>query len=122
MNTNWLTKYRPLSDVFMTYGWFVAPFLIGAEFETVEKTAAYITENPPQSDQDRRNIEERIYRSLVEPSFNPGYRARATWYGNQLNHMRDFNHLYEASIFSYFKREYAQAVLCLLTTLEGVIR
>jgi hypothetical protein len=33
MNPQWLAKYRPISDAFMAYGWFVAPFLIGAEFE-----------------------------------------------------------------------------------------
>lgn len=121
MNPNWLAKYRPISDAFMTYGWFVAPFLIGAEFEAVEKTAAHIAQNPPQSDQDRIDTEDKIYRALVEPVFNPGYRARATWYGNQLKHMRDFNHIYECAMFSYYKREYAQAVLCLLTALEGVM-
>jgi hypothetical protein len=121
MNPQWLAKYKPISDAFMAYGWFVAPFLIGAEFSVVEKTADYIAKNPPQSDQDRKDIEERIYRSLVEPVFNPAYRARATWYGNQLNHMRDFNHLYEGAMFSYYKREYAQTVLSLLTALEGIM-
>jgi hypothetical protein len=48
----------------MAYGWFVAPFLIGAELTIVEKAADYIANNPPQSDQDRKDIEERIYRSL----------------------------------------------------------
>lgn len=121
MNPQWLAKYKPISDAFMAYGWFVAPFLIGAEFTVVEETADYIAKNPPQIEQNRKDIEERIYRSLVEPAFNPGYRARATWYGNQLNHMRDFNHLYEGAMFSYYKREYAQTVLSLLTALEGVM-
>ena len=88
MNPQWLAKYKPLSNAFMAYGWFVAPFLIGAEFAAVEETGDFIAQNPPQNDQDRKAIEERIYRSLVEPAFNPGYRARATWYGTQLNHMR----------------------------------
>ena len=35
--------------------------------------------------------------------------------------MRDFNHLYEGAMFSYYKREYAQTVLSLLTALEGVM-
>jgi hypothetical protein len=121
MNPQWLAKYRPISDVFMEYGWFVAPFLIGAEFKVVEDTADYIFQHPPQNDQDRRDIETRIYRALAEPVFQPGYRARATWYGNQLNHLKDFNHLYESAIFSYYKREYPQAVLCLLSALEGVM-
>ena len=121
MNPQWLAKYKPISDAFMAYGWFVAPFLIGAEFSVVEQTADYITKNPPQSDQDRKDIEDRIYRSLVEPAFNSVNRARATWYGNQLNHMRDFNHLYEGAMFSYYKREYAPTVLSLLTALEGVM-
>ena len=96
-------------------------FLSALEFSVVEKTADYIAKNPPQSDQDHKDMEERIYRSLVERAFNPGYRARATWYGNQLNHMRDFNHLYEGAMFSYYKRKYAQTVLSLLTALEGVM-
>jgi hypothetical protein len=121
MNPQWLAKYKPISDAFMAYGWFVAPFLIGAEFSVVEQTADYVAKNPPQNEQDRKNIEERIYRSLVEPAFAPTYRARATWYGNQLKHMRDFNHLYEGAMFSYYKREYAQTVLSLLTALEGVM-
>jgi hypothetical protein len=87
----------------------------------VEKTADHIAKTPPQNDQDRKDIEDRIYRSLAEPVFNPGYRARATWYGNQLSHLRDFNHLYESAMFSYYKREYAQSVLCLLSALEGVM-
>ncbi len=121
MNPVWLAKYGPLSQIFMGYGWFVAPFLIGAEFEVVEKTADYISKNPPQSDQDRKDIEERIYKALLEPVFHSGYRARATWYGNQLNHMKDFNHLYESAIFAYYKREYPASVLCLLCALEGVM-
>ena len=88
MNPQWLAKYQPISHTFMAYGWFVAPFLIGAEFTIVEQAADYIADNPPHNEQDRKNIEERIYRSLVEPAFNPVNRARATWYGNQLNHMR----------------------------------
>jgi hypothetical protein len=121
MNPQWLARYKPISDSFMEYGWFVAPFLIGAEFSIVENTVDYIARNAPQSEQDRKDIEERIYRSLVEPAFNSGYRARATWYGNQLNRMRGFNHLYEGAMFSYYKREYAQTVLTLLTALEGVM-
>lgn len=121
MNPQWLAKYKPLSDAFMAYGWFVAPFLIGAEFTAVEQAGEYIAKNPPYNDQDRKALEERIYRSLVEPAFDTDYRARATWYGNQLNHMRDFNHLYEGAMFAYYKREYAQTVLSLLTALEGIL-
>lgn len=121
MNPNWLAKYKPISDRLMVYGWFVAPFLIGAEFTIVEEADAYVTQHPPKSDQDRRDIEERIYHALCEPVFNSGYRARATWYGKQIPHFREFNHLYESAIFSYYKREYAQAVLCLLSALEGIL-
>lgn len=73
MNPQWLAKYKPISDALMVYGWFVAPFLIGAEFKVVEQTADYIAQNPPQSEQDRKNIEDRIYRSLVEPAFSAAY-------------------------------------------------
>lgn len=121
MNPEWLANYRPISAAFMEYGWFVAPFMIGAEFKTVRDTADYISQHPPQNEQERRDIESRIYHALVEPVFHSEYRARASWYGNQLNHLKDFNHLYESAIFSYYKREYPQAVLCLLSALEGVM-
>ncbi|MEI9899206.1 MAG: hypothetical protein WDN31_02685 [Hyphomicrobium sp.] len=121
MNPEWLAKYKPLSDAFMTYGWFVAPFIIGAEFKEVEETAAYIAAHPPADDRDRQAIEDRIYRALCEPTFHPVNRARATWYGNQLRHFREFNHLYESAMFAYYKREYASAVLLLLSALEGIM-
>jgi hypothetical protein len=47
MNPQWLANYKPISDAFMAYGWFVAPFLIGAEFTVVQETADYIAKNPP---------------------------------------------------------------------------
>jgi hypothetical protein len=121
MDPRWLAKYRPMSELFMDYGWFVSPFLIGAELEIVEKTADFVVKNPPKSEEDRREIESKIYKCLLEPVFHPGYRARATWYGNQLFHFREFNHLYEAAIFSYYKRDYAQSILCLLSALEGIM-
>lgn len=121
MNLQELQKQRDISNTFMDYGWFVAPYLIMHEFKKVEEAADFIAQNPPQNDHDRKDIEDRIYHSLKEPVFNSGYRARATWYGNQLNHLKDFNHLYESAIFSYYKREYAPAVLSLLTALEGVM-
>lgn len=121
VNIQEIKRQRDVSVTLMDYGWFVAPYLTMHEFEKAEKTADYITANPPKTAQDRRDIEDRIYHSLKEPVFNPGYRARATWYGNQLKHLQDFNHLYESAIFSYYKREYVQSVLCLLSALEGVM-
>jgi len=117
----WIAKYRTITDAFMTYGWFVAPFMIGAEFQAVEKMADQLNNHPPVTAPDRKDVEERIYKVLCEPVFDTGYRARATWYGNKLNHLKEFNHLYESAMFSYYKREYAQATLCLLTALEGVM-
>lgn len=121
MDPKWLATYKPLSDLFMTYGWFVAPYIIGAEFAEVEQTAEYIRNNPPQNDQDRSVVENKIYNALCDAVFHPVNRARATWYGNKLNYFRNFNHLYESAIFSYYKREYAQSVLCLLSALEGIM-
>lgn len=117
----WIAKYRTITDAFMDYGWFVAPFMIGAEFQAVEKMADELSSNPPTTDADRKDVEDRIYKVLCEPVFNTGYRARSTWYGSQLNHLKEFNHLYESAMFSYYKREYAQSALCLLTALEGVL-
>lgn len=121
MDTEWLAKYSAISSAFMSYGWFVPPYMLQFEFDVVEEAAEYLSNNPPQTDQEREEIEYRIYRALCEPVFNTGYRARAVWYSNQLKHLCDFNHLHESAIFSYYKREYAQSVVCLLTALEGVL-
>lgn len=64
MNPTWIAKYKPLSDIFMDYGWFVAPFIFGNEFKVVEETANFIQTHPPQNAADRKVIEERIYRAL----------------------------------------------------------
>jgi hypothetical protein len=121
MNILEVEEQRDISLIFMDYGWFVAPFLTVFEFDKVKEVAIYIKNNQPATDQDRINIEERIYHCLKEPVFAQVYRARATWYGNQLNHLKEFNHLYESAMFSYYKRDYAQAVSCLLIALEGVM-
>ncbi len=121
MNPAWIAKFRPLTELFMDYGWFVAPFLVGAELSDIEEAADWIRLNPPADNAARKLIEARIYKALCEPAFSTTYRARAVWYGNQLPHLSDFNHLYEVAIFSYYKREYAQSVCTLLTVFEGVL-
>jgi hypothetical protein len=121
MNPAWLRDYPAITAIFMDYGWFVPPFLVGYEFVEVRKVADFIAAHPPGDEADRRAIEDRIYRALCEPSFSVAYRARATWFGNRLRHWQDFNHLYESAILSYYKHDYAQSVLCLLTALEGIL-
>lgn len=117
----WVQKYKAVTTTFMNYGWFVPPFMMQTEFDAAERLAQWLNANPPHNDQDRKDHEEKIYRMLVEPAYNTNYRARGIWYAAQLDHLKKFNHLYESAIFSYYKHEYAQTVVSLLTALEGVL-
>lgn len=117
----WLKEYRSISDSFMQYGWFVAPYMMGSEFDAVKKMAEELDRNPPQSERDRRDVEDRIYGVLCEPVFHPNYRAKATWEGHLIDHIKEYNHLFEMAMFSYYKREYAQSVHLLLSSLEGIL-
>ncbi len=121
MNPQWLEKYKPLSDVLMEYGWFVAPFLVGWEFKGVEAVVEHIKTHPPANPDDRLRIEAMIHQSLCDTVFDPGYRARPIWVGLRLDHFREYSHIYESGIFSYYKRDYIGAILCLLAALEGIL-
>jgi hypothetical protein len=55
--------------------WFVAPYLIGMEFEAVEKVAHIIQQNPPQNSDDRKQIEHRIFQAL-DKRINPFRREK----------------------------------------------
>jgi hypothetical protein len=43
-----INEYRGLTSQLMDYGWFAAPFIVGAEHTRIKKLAAYITANPPE--------------------------------------------------------------------------
>jgi hypothetical protein len=121
VNPEWLAKYKPLSDVLMEYGWFVAPFIIGSEFRSIEAVAEHAKNHPPQNSDDRRLIEVMIHEALCETVFHPNYRARAIWLGLKLDHFKDYSHIYESGIFAYYKRDYIGSSLCLLAAMEGIL-
>jgi hypothetical protein len=121
MNPEWLTKYKPLSDVLMEYGWFVAPFIVGYEFRRIEAVAEHAMNHPPQTSDEKRLIEDMIHEALCETVFHPNYRARAVWLGLKLDHFKDYSHIYESGIFAYYKRDYIGSALCLLAAMEGIL-
>lgn len=38
-----------------------------------------------------------------------------------MNHFREYSHIYESGIFSYYRRDYIGAALCLLAAMEGIL-
>ena len=110
----WLKKYKPLNDVLVEYGWFIAPFMIGSDFQRLEKVVDAIRQTAPKTDEERQKAESTIYHALCDVVFHPGFRARGVWYGLQLKHFKEYSLIYESGIFAYFKREYTASVLCLL--------
>ncbi len=121
MDPEWLAKFKPLSDVLMEYGWFVAPYIIGAEFRVIEGVVEHVKNHPPQTSDDRRVIETMIHDALCEPVYHPNYRARAVWLGLKLDHFREYSHIYESGIFAYYKRDYIGSALCLTAAMEGIL-
>ncbi len=114
-------EYQTISAQLMDYGWFVAPFVDGREHARLKTLSDYIATNPPADDADRRAIEEKIHRELLDVAFSNQVRARYVWLALRTPHIREYSHLYESAIFAYYKREYAAAVTLLLVTLEGVL-
>lgn len=121
MDPEWLAKYKPLSDVLMDYGWFVAPFILSPEFRRIEAVAEHARNHVPQTSEDKRRIEAMIHEALCDTVFHPNYRSRAVWLGLKLDHFRDYSHIYESGIFAYYKHDYIGATLCLLAAMEGVL-
>lgn len=122
MNPEWIRKYRPLSTTLMAYGWFLPTYLIGSDFERLEKLCTKIEANPPVDQGERQTIEDNIYYVMIDIVFHVNWRTRAVHYGMKLPHVREFSHVYESAVFAYYKREYQSCVLLLLCALEGILR
>lgn len=122
MNPEWLRKYQPMSTALMEYGWFLPTYLIGSDFEKIEKLCAKIEANPPSNQAERQSVEDHIYYVMIDIAFHANWRTRAVSYGMRLPHFREFSHIYESGIFSYYKREYPACILLLLCALEGILR
>jgi hypothetical protein len=121
MIKTWISEYPKITAKLMDYGWFVAPFIAGAEFKSIQQLSNDLDANPPKNDADRQAIEKRIYEALMDVSYSNQVRARYVWLGLQTPNFNEYSHLYEAAIFSYYKRDYSSSVLLLLSTLEGVV-
>jgi hypothetical protein len=104
------------------YGWFVAPFIVGTEFDRIEGLTKTIDKNPPADANAKKRYRKKIYLALVDVAYSPQVRARYVWLALQAPKFNEYSHLYECAIFSYFKREYPAAIALLLIALEGVVR
>lgn len=100
MNPEWLRKYRPLSTTLMAYGWFLPTYLIGSDFERIEKLCSKIDTNPPANQVQRQTVEDQIYYVMIDIAFHANWRARAVCYGMRLPHFREFSHVYESAVFA----------------------
>ncbi|MBI3699180.1 MAG: hypothetical protein HY242_01865 [Afipia sp.] len=121
MIAQWINEYPVITSKLENYGWFVAPFIVGEEFTELKALVGYIDANPPNGDADRKAIEGKIFERLCDVAFSNQVRARYVWLGLQTPHFKEYSHLYESAIFSYYKREYPAAIALLLMALEGVV-
>jgi hypothetical protein len=121
VNPDWLKNYEPLCNTLLEYGWFVAPYLIGKDFEKVKELCLKLNSHPPTSEKERKSAEESIDYVLSDIAFHPGFRAFFVFRSMEVSDLKEYSHLYEEAIICYYKREYAASVLTLLPALEGVL-
>lgn len=121
MNPVWLEKYPRLSKTLLDYGWFVAPYMLGRDFERLEQLCGHIESAPPATDAGRKQVEELIDGLLGEIAFHPQFRAFFVFRSLQLQHVKEYSHLFESAVHSYYRREYLPATLTLLPAIEGVL-
>lgn len=121
MNPTWLSGFPALSAILMRFGWFVAPYLTGAQYDRLQATCDKLQEVDTADEAAMAAAETAIFHALADSAFHPNYRAKYVRHGLRLGHFKDFSHLHESAIFAYYKREYAAAVLLLLAALEGIL-
>lgn len=121
MTPVWLEKYPKISKTLLDYGWFVAPYLLGHDFDRLEQLYDRINSNPPKSENDRKLIESKINEILSDIAFHPQFRAFFVFRSLTLPHVREYSHLYESAIHAYYKRDYISAALTLLPAIEGIL-
>jgi len=116
-----LSEYTALTPVLMDFGWFVAPFINGAEHDSVKRLVDEIQRDPPRDAAARRAYEDRIHKEFMDVAFSFQARARYVWLALRTPVIQSYSHLYECAVFAYYKREYAAAVCLLLVALEGIL-
>jgi len=116
-----INEYPALTPALMDYGWFIAPYINGEEYDRVKNLVAYIQANPPPDNAAKQAIEDKIHREFLDVAFSNQVRARYVWQALRTPHIREYSHLYESAVFAYYKCEYAGAVCLLLAALEGVL-
>lgn len=121
MISQWIQKYPIITAKLEDYGWFVAPYVVGEEFAELNALSQFIDANPPADLNAKRVIEQKIFERLCDVAFSNQVRARYVWLGLQTPHFKEYSHLYESAIFSYYKREYPAAIALLLMALEGMV-
>lgn len=90
-------------------GWIINPF------NTTGKQMDELTEILKQP------LEEKIYLTLNESVVAFSYRSHYAVRALQLQSVKDYSHLYENGIFSYFRSDYISCTLNLLCALEGTL-
>lgn len=121
MNSEWTSAFFACSKVLMRYGWFVAPYITGGEFERLKATCDRLERIEPSDAAALADAELAIFRVLSDAAYHPNNRAKYVRHALRLAHVREYSHLYEGAIFAYYKRDYAGSVLLLLVALEGIL-
>lgn len=121
MNQEWLDKYGPLCNTLLQLGWFVPPFITGADFGRVEKICIFLNESETLTNVEKKDVDQRIDYIISDIAFHPNYRAFYVSRALEMDHIKEFSHLYEQAVICYYKREYSSSILTLLPALEGIL-
>jgi hypothetical protein len=119
MDQNFLNTYEPMSNTLCQLGWFVAPFMIQWEYDELRKICDDINREPNLNPIKKKEYTNKINSLLSETAFQPNYRAFFLFRSKEVPHVSEYSHLYERSIYHYFKLDYTSSILTLLPAIEG---
>jgi hypothetical protein len=115
---------QPFSMILETldqYGWVMSSHMIGRDFQKVKELCENITQNPPNTDDQRDQYQKDINSVLTPIIFHPLTRSFFVFRAQELTHINQFSHHLDRAVIHYFKNDYFSAVHCLLPAIEGVL-
>ena len=115
-------QYRVISRTLSEYGLLASPRMLGGEWERLHAECAVLNGSTTPSDDERREIEHRVNRIMIDAAYHPNTRADYINHARGLPHIGGFSHWIERAAFQYYKRDYLSCAMCLIPSVEGVLR
>ena len=121
MDQDFLNTYEPTCQTLSKFGWFVAPYMLHREFIEIKMLCtAFDHEINPDAPK-KKEYQNKLNILINDAVFHPNYRAFFIYRSKQTPHLKEYSHLYERSIYHYYKKDFSSVVFLLLPIIEGVL-